>query len=82
MKLIPNKGHIILKRTTAPADSGTLAPPADSDKVYEVVAVSQDSPLCKVGDTIVMLEPLTQVNSYIIGLEADVMAWVETRDVV
>lgn len=77
MKLIPNKGYVALKKSENISTSmDGLTRPMEYT-TYDVVAVSEDTPLCKVGDTVVLYDVDTYFGEYVIAKEDNVMAWVE-----
>lgn len=82
MKLIPNKGYVVLKSYKFDDRSDGLIPPPTADGFYEVTEVSEDSPLCQAGDVVIVSETLWVFQGKHIAREEDILAWVEDEDAV
>lgn len=78
MKLLPTKGYMQVKYYKVTEHTGLLSPNRDS--VYTVVAVSDESPLCKVGDLVVLADVFLPGATFDIARESDFVAWAEVEN--
>lgn len=80
MKLLPNKGYLIAKEANLAMIDNADRLPAPNEKFHEVVAISENNPLCKVGDIVILNDVVKYFFDIVVAREEDVMGWVELDD--